>query len=61
MAMMCESHAGAYWPHGECLGPGMPWPCNGGMFGSHPEHYCEACYVALNKEGGSHEAQDHRP
>ena len=26
---MCETHPGHEWPHGDCLGPGMPWTLTG--------------------------------
>lgn len=27
--LMCESHPGVEWPHGDCAGPGMPWMIEG--------------------------------
>ena len=28
-SMMCETHPGREWPHGDCPGPGMPWVISG--------------------------------
>lgn len=44
MAMQCENHLGEEWPHEECAGPGMPWPCGEGVFDDHPPHFCDKCY-----------------